>query len=175
MIWPGEFMKKYLTKGVCSAAVIAGIAIGLPERQQLRISNDGLYMLAELEGCRNVGYLCAANVATNGLGHTKTAKLGEFINDTAMAANYLDDVKDAENAVNRCIRVELSQGQFDAFTSFAFNVGQKQFCNSTLARKANGYDRRGACYELERWVYVNGKPLPGLVKRREVELTRCLQ
>lgn len=154
--------------------VIVGIAISLPQRQQLHISDKGLSMLAELEGCRNTGYLCSAGVVTNGLGHTQTAKLGEHINDEAMASNFLVDVKNAENTVNRCIHVELTQGQFDAFTSFAFNVGAKQFCNSTLVRTANNYDRRGACYELTRWIFVDGRPIDGLINRRNVELNRCL-
>ena len=51
--------------------------------------------------------------------------------------------------------------------SFAFNIGEKKFCQSTLVKKANRGDMVGACAELSRWTQAGGKELPGLVARRE--------
>ena len=72
-----------------------------------------------------------------------------------------------------CIKVPLTDGQKAAFVSFAFNVGQAKFCSSTLARKANQGDMRGACAELSRWTLAGGKELPGLVRRRAAEQAIC--
>ncbi len=72
-----------------------------------------------------------------------------------------------------CITAPLTEGQKAAFVSFAFNVGNKAFCGSTLARKANAGDLAGACAELSRWTYAGGRQLPGLIKRRAAEREMC--
>jgi len=72
-----------------------------------------------------------------------------------------------------CIRHPLTDGQKAAFVSFAFNVGNKALCDSTLARKANAGDMAGACAELSRWTRAGGRELPGLVKRRAAERELC--
>ena len=72
-----------------------------------------------------------------------------------------------------CIKTPLADGQKAAFLSFAFNVGNGAFCGSTLARKANVGDMRGACAELSRWTLAGGRELPGLVKRRAAERALC--
>ena len=72
-----------------------------------------------------------------------------------------------------CIKRPLTDGQKAAFLSFAFNVGNKAFCQSTLARKANQGDMLGACAELSRWTLAGGKELPGLVRRRAAERAMC--
>ena len=72
-----------------------------------------------------------------------------------------------------CIKVPLTDGQKAAFVSFAFNVGERQFCASTLARRVNAGELPDACAELSRWVFAGGKQLPGLVKRRAAERALC--
>ena len=72
-----------------------------------------------------------------------------------------------------CIKRPLTDGQKAAFLSFAFNVGNKAFCGSTLVRKANAGDMAGACAELSRWTLAGGKELPGLVRRRAAERAVC--
>lgn len=72
-----------------------------------------------------------------------------------------------------CIKRPLTDGQKAAFLSFAFNVGNKAFCGSTLVRKANAGDMPGACAELSRWTLAGGRELPGLVKRRAAERQLC--
>ena len=72
-----------------------------------------------------------------------------------------------------CIKHPMTDGQKAAFLSFAFNVGNKAFCDSTLARKANAGNMPGACAELSRWTRAGGRELPGLVKRRAAERELC--
>jgi lysozyme len=67
--------------------------------------------------------------------------------------------------------------------SFAYNVGSRAFCQSTLVRKLNTEDYAGACAELLRWRFFQGKDcaLPvnarlcgGLATRRQAESRQCL-
>jgi lysozyme len=84
------------------------------------------------------------------------------------------DLHIARDAVRRCVRIPLTDGQEVALTSFAFNVGGSALCRSTLARKANaGSPDFEWCAEFSRWIYAGGKRLPGLVKRRREERALC--
>ena len=64
---------------------------------------------------------------------------------------------------------KLEQHERDALISFAFNVGLGAYGSSTLLKKLNQGDKRGAAKEFPRWVYASGQKLPGLVRRREAE------
>lgn len=63
----------------------------------------------------------------------------------------------------------LTQNQFDALVSFTFNVGLGEFETSTLYKKIKAADIAGAGGQFGRWIYSEGKVLPGLVKRRAAE------
>lgn len=67
-----------------------------------------------------------------------------------------------------------SEYQKAAITSFVYNVGLGNFKSSTLLRKLNNGDHAGACDQLIRWVYAQGKKLNGLVSRRGEERQWCL-
>ena len=76
--------------------------------------------------------------------------------------------------VDRRAKVELPEPTRAALASFVYNVGAGNFARSTLLRKLNQGDLRGACHELSRWVYAGGKRLNGLVSRRATEKEICL-
>lgn len=68
------------------------------------------------------------------------------------------------------LRKELTQNQFDALTSFVYNVGIPNFKVSTLLRKINANPNDPSIGdEFGRWVTASKKVLPGLVKRRKLE------
>ena len=83
------------------------------------------------------------------------------------------DTSIAEDAVQRYVKVDLTQHQFDALVSFAFNVGNNAFRSSTLLQLLNNGDYSGASDELMSWdkITVSGvkKPDKGLRKRRSEE------
>jgi lysozyme len=56
-----------------------------------------------------------------------------------------------------------------AIMDFVYNLGVGRLQASTLRRKINVQDWRGAAKELRKWVYGGGRKLPGLVLRREAE------
>ena len=123
------------------------------------------------------------DVPTIGFGTTAGVKLGDTITPPQALARALVDVQQFEGAIKTCVTVPLTQNEYDAYVSFAYNVGRRAFCQSTLVKKLNLGDFKGACDELLRWRFFQGKDcaLPenrrlcgGLVKRREAEYRQCL-
>jgi lysozyme len=114
------------------------------------------------------------DVPTIGFGTTSGVKPGDTIAPVEAVSKALRDVQKFEGALKECVKVPLSQNEYDAFVSFAYNIGPKAFCNSTLVAKLNKEDYEGACNEMSRWVYVKGRKVQGLVNRREKERRLCL-
>ena len=141
----------------------------------LALSASGLLAIAGFEGYRSEAYIpVEGDAPTIGFGSTEGVKLGDTITVTGALNRLYRDVGVAESAIDACVIVPLTQGEYDAYTSFAFNVGRKAFCSSTLVRKLNAQDYEGACHELKRWVYAGGKKVHGLVQRRELEYQMCV-
>ncbi|MBI6162465.1 lysozyme [Serratia liquefaciens] len=106
---------------------------------------------------------------TNGWGHTKGVKPGDRITE-AQAEQFLsDDLAVFELTVNSAIKRTMTQNQFDAMVSLAFNIGGPEFAQSTLVKKFNTGDVLGAADQFPRWKFSGGKVMPGLVKRRAAE------
>lgn len=72
-----------------------------------------------------------------------------------------------------CIKVPVSQNEYDAYLDFTYNVGVGAFCKSTLNKKLNAGDYEGACKELLKWDKADGVVQPGLTKRRKEEYEKC--
>ncbi|QGG11663.1 lysozyme [Enterobacter cancerogenus] len=135
----------------------------------MKISEHGLNLIKHFEGLRLQAYQCSAGVWTIGYGHTCGVRPGDII-DEAQAGIFLrQDVAASESTVMRFVTTALNQHQFDALVSFVFNLGSGNFAASTLLKKLNASDYAGAADEFPRWVHAAGKPLLGLVRRREAE------
>jgi lysozyme len=67
------------------------------------------------------------------------------------------------------LKVPVSDNQFAALVSFAFNVGVNNLRSSTLLKKVNARDFAGAALEFAKWNKAGGKVLKGLVRRRAAE------
>jgi len=133
----------------------------------LSLTAAGLVSLANFEGFSGEAYIpVPGDVPTIGFGSTSGVEMGDKISVPEALERLMRDVENAESAIGQCVKVPLSQGEYDAYTSFIFNVGGNAFCASTLVKKLNAGDYPGACLELKRWVYVDGKVVHGLVKRR---------
>lgn len=120
----------------------------------------------------------APGVYTIGYGHKITPNdpywpYGSIqaISQDEAEALFEADVGAAAQAVRNMVTVVLSQGQFDALTSFVFNLGPAKVASSTLIQKLNAGDYAGAAAEFTRWVYANGQIVAGLVTRRIAEQT----
>jgi lysozyme len=113
------------------------------------------------------------DVPTIGFGTTENVRMGDTITPPKAVERALRDVQKFEGAIKRCVRVELHQYEYDAFSQLAYNIGPTAFCNSTLVRKLNQGDYPGACAEISRWDKMNGKTLRGLTIRRQKERSLC--
>ena len=140
----------------------------------LALSGAGLIAISGFEGFSEKAYVpVPGDRITIGYGHTGQVQLGDTITKDEALQLLRKDVEVAEKAVRRCVKVPLSQNEFDAYVSFTFNVGEGNFCSSTLVKKLNTKDYLGACRELKRWVYSSGVKYKGLENRRSVETLIC--
>lgn len=141
----------------------------------LSLSAAGLVGIAGYEGYSDEAYIpVPGDVPTIGYGSTTDVQMGDTITPPKALERLMRDVGVAESAIGRCVNVPLYQYEYDAFASFAYNIGSEAFCSSTLVRKLNAGDYTGACSELKRWVYVDGRRVKGLVNRREAEYRLCM-
>ena len=141
----------------------------------MKASDVLIKKLKEFEGLRTEAYLDAAGVPTIGYGHTGDVSLGDIISE--YWAEYLlrKDLYETELEVDK-LGLAKTQGQFDALVSFAFNLGIARLKRSTLLKAIRQRSNRNAIRrEFKKWVYANGKQLPGLVKRREWEADRFFE
>lgn len=144
----------------------------------LSLSDQGVDFIKEFEGFR-------ANLYNDPAGHC-TIGYGTLVHkgncDGTEPAEYKSGVSEArakellkekttvfETAINNLVKVALNQQQFDALTSFVYNIGEGAFTKSTLLKKLNGGDFAMVPVELKKWVKANGVTLPGLARRREAE------
>ena len=127
------------------------------------------------EGYQPTAYRDPIGVPTICYGHTATARLGQTLSQAQCTDLLQADLGTAFAAVDRRAQIELPPPTRAALASFVYNVGEGAFARSTLLRKLNAGDLRGACHELSRWVYAGGRKLNGLVKRRATERELCLK
>jgi len=141
----------------------------------MKVSNKCLEMLAHHEGVRRKPYRCPAGLWTVGVGHLigDGHSLPDSWNRTfsleEVYAILAADVTRFERGVERYITVPLTQGQFDALVSFAFNRGLGTLQKSTLRQKLNRGDKDGAITSLLKYNKAGGKVLKGLDLRRKSE------
>jgi lysozyme len=135
----------------------------------VKTSDAGLDLIKSHEGLRLDAYLCPAGVWTIGYGHTGTARPGMRITNEQADDLLRLDVEKFEGCVRNALQVEVTQGQFDALVSFAFNVGCGALRGSTLLRLLNQGDFDGAAAQFARWNRGGGQVLAGLARRREDE------
>jgi lysozyme len=140
----------------------------------MRISKMGIDLIKKFEGFRSKSYVCPAGYKTIGYGHVITnndKNYKEIVSQEQADTLLLNDLELAENSVLRNIKVSLTQWQFDALVSFTFNLGAAALQRSTLKQKINRLEHDLVPKELMRWVYVGGKVMPGLLRRRIAEAT----
>lgn len=146
----------------------------------LKTSQQGIDLIKAFEGLHKVkadgnvrAYRCPAGKWTIGWGHTKGVRSG-MVSTVAECEDFLrKDVAEFEAIIKRHVKVDLTQNQFDALVSFAFNVGEGNFASSTLLRRLNSGNYDDVPAQLARWnkARVDGvlTPLAGLTRRRAAE------
>ena len=138
----------------------------------MKISAAGMDLLKRSEGFRNRVYQDVAGLPTIGYGHRllHSESFPDGIDSVQASELLAADVRDAEQAVERMVKVPLAQGQFDALVDFVFNLGAGRFATSTLLKCLNTGRHDEAVKELLRWNRAGGHELPALRLRREAEV-----
>ena len=146
--------------------------LGIPE--SMSVSNKGVDLICEFEGKRLAAYDDGVGVWTIGFGTIKypngvRVKKGDTCT-LEQAKEYMrHDLIEFEHTVNSSVKVPLNQNQFDALVSLAYNIGSNAFKSSTLVKKVNTGDYRGASDQFNVWINAGGKRMQGLVNRRDKE------
>lgn len=141
----------------------------------MRISDNGIFLIKDFEAFVPLAYnLKDSNIPgkilwTVGYGHTSTAYEGMTVTEEEARELLRRDLNEAERCVNSYVSVKLNQNQFDALVSFVFNVGCPAFRGSTLLRRLHAGEIEKIPFELNKWIYDNGKVLNGLIRRRATE------
>lgn len=131
----------------------------------MRISENGLNLIKEFEGCRLEAYRDPAGVLTIGYGHTHGVQEGMRITQETADEYLRDDCVAAEKNVNGFdAKYHWNQNQFDALVSFAFNLGS---INQLTANGTRSIEDISA--KIPEYCHAGGKKLNGLVRRRAAE------
>lgn len=145
----------------------------------MKLSANGYRLIETFEGLRLTAYPDPASGGlpyTIGIGTTvypdgRTVQPGDTITEQEARQFLAHDVARFEAAVNRLVKVPLSQSQFDALVSFALNVGEGALESSTLLRRLNAREYDAAAAEFAKWTRASGREMPGLARRRRAEST----
>ncbi|MEP2103104.1 MAG: lysozyme [Parasphingorhabdus sp.] len=131
--------------------------------------------VSKWEGFRSVGYLDIVNVPTKCFGDTTGVTVGKKYTFAECEESISEEVlKHATGVINCTPGLRENPYQFAAATSLAYNIGIRGYCRSTVARRFNAGDWRGACNAFLMWNRAGGRVVQGLVNRRRDERRRCL-
>tara|TARA_B100000035_G_C21012224_1_gene560176 strand:+ start:679 stop:1410 length:732 start_codon:yes stop_codon:yes gene_type:complete len=145
-----------------------------------QVSQASVNLIKRFEGLAKVtaegdvrAYRCPAGRWTIGYGHTKGVRSGHRISIEDAEELLLGDIEVVSSYVRQVVEVPLTQPQFDALTSFVFNIGITNFKRSTLLKRLNAGKYGDVPYEMVKWdkATIEGKltVLRGLTRRRTAE------
>jgi lysozyme len=139
----------------------------------MKIDKKGLSLIAEFEGLSLKPYKCSAGVPTIGFGSTyyengTRVQMNDLPITKQRAEQLLQHTADRfASKVANLIKKPVTQNQFNALVSFAFNVGSGALASSTLLKLVNvNPNDIMIAKEFLRWNKVGGKPVQGLTNRR---------
>jgi len=167
----------------------------IAKEERMKVSKEGIDFIKRFEGLHDgdmskIGLqpkMCPAGIWTAGYGHAMVnKKTGKFLVGTGdykliaeqypeletmteeEAANLLDkDLDKYESIVNRKIKVNLKQNEFDMLVSHTFNTGGSETLFTLINKKKSAGTIRE--WWTKKYISSNGVTLPGLIRRRNEE------
>jgi lysozyme len=130
------------------------------------------------------------DVPTYGFGATVKAdgspvEMGDSVNLPAALALAARDIAGKESVLKACLSdVLLTQGEYDAYVSLAYNVGPAAVCKSSIPAKLRAGQYEAACKTILDFKRVQGRDCcapenarfcGGLCKRRQSEVQTCMK
>jgi lysozyme len=146
----------------------------------MKTSKQGLKLIERFEGLSLTPYKDCVGLYTIGVGHLigDGRSLPSSWNRTLTVDECYEllasDVTKFELGVARYITAKLTQNQFDALVSFAFNLGLGTLQRSTLRQKLNRGDKEGAIKTWLKYNMAGGQVVKGLDLRRKAEVSLFL-
>ena len=148
----------------------------------MELGQQGIKLIQHYESCSLSEYTDSIGIKTIGWGHTgRDVYSGQSISQDEADQLFIDDVNSFVNMLNDRLSVELEQYQFDALTSFLFNVGPgspgskdglfylRDGGQSTLWKMVQQQNYTAASQQFLQWTRAGGTILRGLVARRKTE------
>ena len=151
---------KTVATGVTTAGAVALAVVGLgPD-----------------EGLRTTAYLDVVGIPTVCFGETRGVSLGDTYTVAECEAMLMVRAQEFEDRIKPCIANynKLPVEVRASLIRLSYNIGTGAFCGSTIVKKLNRGDIRGACNGFPAWKYAGGKVIRGLQLRREREKKQCL-
>ena len=140
----------------------------------MRTSQAGLDVIKAFEGFRSSSELLPNGRWIIGYGHLRRAREGVRVSETEAEAILREyDLPPVERFVMRCVLAPMTQNEFDALVSLAFNIGAKAFSSSDVVASLNGGNRLEAAQAFDYWrrAKIGGRVqiVDALVRRRAAE------
>lgn len=137
-----------------------------------------LAFVSTWEGSETTAYAdrLANNLPTVCNGHTgPDVRVGDVWTKERCDAILVKDVNAHGQRLLACISVPINQHEYNAYASWAYNVGTGAACGSTAIKLLNSGRRVEACNQLLRWDRAGGRVVRGLTNRRKAERELCLK
>ncbi len=142
----------------------------------MKLDDNGYKLIQGFEGLSLVPYLCSAKVATIAYGATfypsgKKVTMQDAPISLATAKWMFKETADKFAVdVDKLIKANLNQNQFNAIVSLAYNIGLAGLAKSSLLKKVNANPSDPTITNsFMIWNKAGGKILNGLTKRRAIE------
>jgi len=140
----------------------------------MKLNQAGLNLIKRYEGFRSRAYRDPVGIWTIGYGHTSMAGLPKVTPGLKISRQQGEYIlaRDAEKfarQIQPMILVDLTDNQFSALVSFAYNVGGANFRKSSVLKRVNARRFDAVPNRLSLWVKAGGRTLKGLVRRRAAE------
>lgn len=161
-----------------AAAIAAAVAIQVGDRG-MSISERGVDLMMQFEGCQVAVYRDPVGLPTAGCGHLVTGdedyRVGQKLTEAEIRELFVEDLIPSVRCVNQALEWKpTAQGKFDALTDLAYNIGCARFRRSTALKCHQRGDDQCATRGIAAYRKAGGQVMPGLVKRRTafIELYR---
>ena len=141
----------------------------------MKLNEAGKSLIKSFEGLKLTAYKCSANKDTIGYGNTfyedgTPVKPGDKITKERAESLFELIAAEFEAKVRPLIKANLTENQYSALVSFAYNAGIGNLQKSTLLRKVNANSNDPSIRaEFMKWNKAGGKVLNGLTRRRQAE------
>lgn len=164
-----------ITVAEMNALLSRSAEVPLPVQGTVRDLQPALDMIKEFEGLYLKAYKDPVGIPTIGWGTIRypdgsKVKMGDTCTVQQAELSLMYEVQGFVDAVDRLVKVPITNNSFCALVSFCYNLGAGALGKSTLLKRLNAGESKAAVgEEFGKWINAGGKPLKGLIRRREAE------